>query len=425
MTGPRLRRSAAASVTASAVLALLLAGCASAPEEAAEPASPTPSASAATSAPARKTLEPEERQRMNEELIKAAWDNDVARARQLVQAGADVNYEDETQQSAYLIAASEGYVDLLDLTLRNGAEINAKDSYNGTALIRAAERGHAGIVGRLVQAGIDLDHVNNLGWTALHEAVVLGDDGPDAADTVRVLVAAGVDISIEAGRDGKTALEHAEERGFDAIVSTLRTASAEVADGDQQLLRAAASGDTDSAAAALRGGADLETRDGNRRTPLLLAVTDDHLATARLLVHLGADPDALDGQHDTPWLVTGVTGSVPMAELLLSVDPDLTVRNRYGGLSIIPASERGHADYVERVAKTAIDLDHVNDLGWTALLEAVILGEGSDRWQRVVRSLLENGADPSIADRDGVTPLEHARNRGFTEIARIIEQHRG
>lgn len=362
---------------------------------------------------------------MNAQLIKAAWDNDVARARELIRAGADVNHQDDTQQSAYLIAASEGYVDLLDLTLRNGADINAKDSYDGTALIRAAERGHADIVGRLVQAGIDLDHVNNLGWTALHEAVVLGDDGPDAADTVRVLVAAGVDISIKAGRDGKTALQHAEERGFDAIVSTLRTASSEGADGDAQLLRAASAGDADAAAAALRGGADLEARDGNRRTPLLLAVTEDRLSTARLLVHLGADPDALDGQHDTPWLVTGVTGSVPMAELLLTADPDLTVRNRYGGVSIIPASERGHADYVERVARTEIDLDHVNDLGWTALLEAVILGEGSDRWQRIVLSLLEHGADPSIADRDGVTPLEHARNRGFTEIAQILEQHGG
>lgn len=220
MTTTPLRRSVAASVMASAVLAVLLAGCAGAPEEAAQP-SPFPSTSSASSAgaePARDTPDPEERQRMNEELIKAAWDNDVARARQLVQAGADVNYQDDTQQSAYLIAASEGYVDLLDLTLRNGAKVNAKDSYNGTALIRAAERGHADIVGRLVQAGIDLDHVNNLGWTALHEAVVLGDDGQDAADTVRVLVAAGVDISIEAGRDGKTALEHAEERGFDAIV---------------------------------------------------------------------------------------------------------------------------------------------------------------------------------------------------------------
>ncbi|WP_091042870.1 ankyrin repeat domain-containing protein [Nocardioides sp. YR527] len=416
---------------AAAALTALLAGCAAAPSETGEPSpssSPSNSSSSSASAATKEAdsaPDPEEQKRMNEQLIKAAWDNDVARARELVEAGADVNHQDDTQQSAYLIAASEGYVDLLDLTLRNGAEINAKDSYDGTALIRAAERGHADVVGRLVQAGIDLDHVNNLGWTALHEAIVLGDDGPDAADTVRVLVAAGVDISIEAGRDGKTALQHAEERGFDAIVSTLRAASSEVADGDAQLLRAASGGDADSAAAALRGGADLEARDGNRRTPLLLAVTDDHLSTARLLVHLGADPDALDGQHDTPWLVTGVTGSVPMAELLLTADPDLTVRNRYGGLSIIPASERGHADYVERVAKTAIDIDHVNDLGWTALLEAVILGEGSDRWQRVVRSLLENGADPSIADRDGVTPLEHARNRGFTEIARIIEQHGG
>ena len=414
---PHLRSSMAA-----AALTVLLAGCAAAPSETAQ-RSPSTSASPSATAPA--TTTPEGQQRMNEQLIKAAWDNDVARARELIEAGADVNHADGTQQSAYLIAASEGYVDLLDLTLRNGAEINAKDSYNGTALIRAAERGHADIVGRLVRAGIDLDHVNNLGWTALHEAIVLGDDGPDAADTVRVLVAAGVDISIPAGQDGKTALEHAEERGFDAIVSTLRTASSEVADGDRQLLRAASVGDTDAAAAALRGGADLEARDGNRRTPLLLAVTNDHLSTARLLVHLGADPDALDSQHDTPWLVTGVTGSVPMAELLLTADPDLTVRNRYGGVSIIPASERGHADYVERVAETAIDINHVNDLGWTALLEAVILGKGSDRWQRIVTSLLEHGADPSIADRDGVTPLQHARNRGFTEIARIIEQHRG
>ncbi|MFE6509705.1 ankyrin repeat domain-containing protein [Nocardioides sp. NPDC057767] len=422
MTTSHLRWSMAA-----AALAVLLAGCAAAPSETAEPSPSRSPSSSASTAPetAKDTPGPEERQRMNEQLIKAAWDNDVARARELIQAGADVDHQDDTQQSAYLIAASEGYVDLLDLALRNGADINAKDSYDGTALIRAAERGHADIVGRLVQAGIDLDHVNNLGWTALHEAIVLGDDGPDAADTVRVLVAAGVDISVQAGRDGKTALQHAEERGFDAIVSTLRTASSQVTDGEAQLLRAASAGDADSAAAALRGGADLEARDGNRRTPLLLAVTEDHLSTARLLVHLGADPDALDGQHDTPWLVTGVTGSVPMAELLLTADPDLTVRNRYGGVSIIPASERGHADYVERVARTEIDLDHVNDLGWTALLEAVILGEGSERWQRVVASLLENGADPGIADRDGVTPLEHARNRGFTEIARIIEQHGG
>ena len=71
---------------------------------------------------------------------------------------------------------------------------------------------------------------------------------------------------------------------------------------------------------------------------------------ARLLVATGADPDALDHQHDTPWLVSGVTGSSSMLdEVLLPAKPDMTIVNRYGGTSLIPASERGHVDYVRRV----------------------------------------------------------------------------
>jgi hypothetical protein len=62
----------------------------------------------------------------------------------------------------------------------------------------------------------------------------------------------------------------------------------------------------------------------------------------------------------------------------------------------------------------------VNDLGWTALLEAVILGNGSRPYQQIVRTLLDAGADPSIADKNGVTALEHARNKGHDQIARIL-----
>ena len=158
------------------------------------------------------------------------------------------------------------------------------------------------------------------------------------------------------------------------------------------------------------------------RTALLIAATEDHVDVARLLVDLGADPDALDDRHDTPWLVTGVTGSVAMLETLLPARPDLTIRNRYGGISVIPASERGHVDYVRRVVQTPIDVNHVNDLGWTALLEAVILGDGSTPYQQIVRILLDAGADPSIADNDGVTALQHAEVKGFDAIARILRR---
>ena len=189
---------------------------------------------------------------------------------------------------------------------------------------------------------------------------------------------------------------------------------------DAALLLGAASGEFDSVADALAAGARVEARDMRGRCALLLAVIGDHLEIARLLVDAGADPNAVDHRLDTPWLATGVTGSVRMLEILLPAGPDMTIKNRYGGIAIIPACERGHVDYVRRIVSTGIDVDHVNDLGWTALLESVILGDGSASYQEIVRILLAAGADPQLADRDGVTALAHAHAMGFPDVAAVL-----
>jgi ankyrin repeat protein len=367
---------------------------------------------------------PDQQAALDERLRDAAWDDDVARARRLVRQGADVNAKDETEQSAYLIATSEGYLDLLRLTLRHGAHVDDKDSWNGTGLIRAAERGHGLVVGELLRAGIDRDHVNRIGYQAIHEAVWLGQDTADYATTVRVLAAGGVELERRSPSAGLTPLEMARQRGHSGLERILDTVTStdRPADPDSTLLRAAGSGDADLVAVALRAGADIEARDDHDRTALLLAATHDHVAAAAVLVAMGADPDALDDRHDTPWLVTGVTGSVAMLETLLPADPDLTIRNRFGGLSPIPASERGHVDYVRRVVHTDVDINHVNDLGWTALLEAVILGDGGRDHQEIVRILLDAGADPGITDHDGTTALQHAEQRGYDEIAAALRR---
>lgn len=189
---------------------------------------------------------------------------------------------------------------------------------------------------------------------------------------------------------------------------------------DAALLSAAASGDRSAVIDALTAGAHTETRDAKGRTALLLAVLRDDVESARLLVEHGADPNAIDDRNDTPWLATGVTGSVEMLETLLPGGPDLTLRNRYGGVSIIPASERGHVEYVRRVVHIGIDVDHLNDLRWTALLEAVILGDGSAVYCEIVTILLAAGADPLLADRDGVTAREHALRLGHNELAALL-----
>jgi uncharacterized protein len=189
---------------------------------------------------------------------------------------------------------------------------------------------------------------------------------------------------------------------------------------NEQLLTAAAGDDVAGVREAIANGADIETRDPQRRTALLLASAADHVEVAKVLVAAGADPNALDFQRDTPWLVTGVTGSVAMLHALLPAEPDLTIRNRYGGVSLIPACERGHVDYVREVLKTGINVNHVNDLGWTGLLEAVILGDGSTPYQEIVRLLVAGGADVNLPDKDGTTPLQHALDKGQREIAAIL-----
>lgn len=182
---------------------------------------------------------------------------------------------------------------------------------------------------------------------------------------------------------------------------------------DSALLDAARAGDADAVRAALAAGADREVRDGHRRTPLLLASLGDHVGAAEVLVAAGADPNAQDDREDSAWLVTGVTGSVAMMRALLPARPDLKVRNRFGGIALIPASERGPVAYVRALLnETDIDADHVNRLGWTALLEAVILGDGGRAHQEIVELLLAAGASPELPDGDGVTALEHAGRAG-------------
>jgi uncharacterized protein len=397
-------------------------GATGGPSSTSAPETAVPAPTSSATAPTPRPRSAEEQRTLDTALIGAAWANDVPRARDLIAAGADVDVEDGTQQSAYLIATSEGYRELLDLTLAAGADLGALDGFDGTGLIRAAERGHADIVGRLLQSGIAVDHVNRPGFTALHEAIIYGDGSQRYVDTVRLLVARGADVTLAPERDGVPPIQHARSRGQDAVAATLQAAidAGQPGDPGRLLLAAAASGDADQVVVALRAGAALEVRDERGRTPLLLAATHDRVDVARLLVALGADPDALDDRHDTPWLVTGVTGSVPMLEVLLPAGPDLTIRNRFGGVSVIPAAERGHVDYVRRVVRTGIDVDHVNDPGWTALLEAVVYGDGSWRYQEIVRILLAAGADQAIADAEGRTALEHATSRQQQEVALIL-----
>ncbi|HUN03842.1 MAG TPA: ankyrin repeat domain-containing protein, partial [Niabella sp.] len=118
----------------------------------------------------------------------------------------------------------------------------------------------------------------------------------------------------------------------------------------------------------------------------------------------------------------GATGQRNLVKLFLENGARFDVFNRYNGSALIPACERGHIETVKLLVNTkGYPIDHINRLGWTALLEAIILGDGSKKYQTIVQILKDGGANINIADNDGVTPLQHAKNRGFKEIVKILE----
>jgi ankyrin repeat protein len=191
------------------------------------------------------------------------------------------------------------------------------------------------------------------------------------------------------------------------------------------LLAAAAKGDAGTVRKLLDAGVKPDVRDEAGRTALLVATHNNSIEVARALIAAGADVNARDNIEDSPYLYAGAEGRNEILRMTLGAGADLKSTNRYGGTALIPAAHHGHPETVAILLATAIDKDHVNKLGWTALLEAVILGDGGPVHTRIVTLLVDAGASPNIADRDGVTPLTHARQRGYREIGQIIEKAGG
>jgi ankyrin repeat protein len=192
-------------------------------------------------------------------------------------------------------------------------------------------------------------------------------------------------------------------------------------DLDQRLLAAAADGDADGIRRTVTDGADPDARDSAGTPALMLATRARSADAVRALIDAEADIDAQDVERFNPFLYAGAEGLLDILTLANEAGADPAVTNRYGGVALIPASERGDVETVRYlVSETDVDVDHVNDLGWTALLEAILLSDGGPRHQEIVRLLIDAGADVDLADSDGVRPLAHANGRGHTEIAMLL-----
>ncbi|MBP1047346.1 ankyrin repeat domain-containing protein [Enterococcus sp. BWM-S5] len=165
--------------------------------------------------------------------------------------------------------------------------------------------------------------------------------------------------------------------------------------------------------------------DGENNTPLNIAVHNNDVEIAKLLIDRGADINKQNTISDSPYLYAGAQGRTEILTYMLgNAEPDLTVHNRFGGNALIPAAEKGHIDNVKLLlADGREDIDFQNNYGYTALIEAVGLREGNELYQEIVRVLMDNGANQHIKDNSGRTAMDYAVEKGYTEINAILSQY--
>lgn len=150
-------------------------------------------------------------------------------------------------------------------------------------------------------------------------------------------------------------------------------------------------------------------------SPLLIATHNNQVEIAKALIKAGADVNLQDHIQDSAYLYAGAQGKTEiLAFILENSQPNQQVYNRFGGNALIPAAEKGHLNNVRLLLEEgSVDIDHQNNYGYTALIEAVALRDGSKIYQDIVKELLAYGADTMLRDKYGKTAEDYAKELGY------------
>jgi ankyrin repeat protein len=289
------------------------------------------------------------------------------------------------------------------------SDVNFRDQHGTTPLMYAAALGSLQAMKVLLQAGADLNAKNAFGATALMWCI-------NQPDMVRLLVAKGVDVNARS-KMGRTPL----------------------------LLAASYGGNSEVVRLLLAKGAKVITRDNFEITPLIAATQANDLATVKLLLEQGADIKGVDIHSKemaervltgpasagfTPLMFAAAEGNVEVVRLLLARGADVNavcsaktpaVKNGPVALASLTAltlaAAYGGPDTIKVLLDHGAKVDAQDLRGMTPLMLAI----STDRADaRVVRLLLEKGADPSIKSASNETAIDWAKKYRNTSVGQAL-----
>ncbi len=172
----------------------------------------------------------------------------------------------------------------------------------------------------------------------------------------------------------------------------------------------------------LAAGGDVNARDGHGRTPLHVAAFARQRGAITALAKAGADLNRLENDRYDAVTIAAVADDEETLRTLLALGASARLTtSRYDGTALIAAAHLGHDGVVRQLIAAGAPLDHVNNLHWTAVIEAIVLGDGGKRHQASLKALIDAGANLQLADRAGATPLQLAQTRGYREMTQMLK----
>ena len=167
---------------------------------------------------------------------------------------------------------------------------------------------------------------------------------------------------------------------------------------------------------------DVNARASNGRTPIHVAAFARQREAIKALAKAGANLNLLENDRYDGVTIASVADDEETLRTLLALGASAKLTtSRYDGTALIAAAHLGHDGVVRQLIQAGAPLDHVNNLHWTAVIEAIVLGDGGKRHQATLKALIDAGASLQLKDRTGATPLQLAKSRGYGEMVKMLE----
>ncbi len=170
--------------------------------------------------------------------------------------------------------------------------------------------------------------------------------------------------------------------------------------GESELTIASRYSTAEAVSKLIKGGADVNERNGNLYYPLALAVEYGNAKTVDILIQAGADVNQKNRFNTTALMFAARNGHADVVTALIDAKADVNVVDKKGNTALMFAARNGHNDVVDILIEKGANVDQKNSLGNSALMLATQYGHND-----VVKALIHANADVNVVDREGNTPL--------------------